>query len=172
MATYDLSFIDIYCGWPGSVHDARVLRESPLFDNAESDPMDLFPENRYLLGDSAYPLLPWLLVPFKDYGYLGHKQRRYNARQSGSRQVVENAFGLLKGRFRQLRCLDMQIEFVPSFVTACCVLHNICLKNNESGEEFFSVDEDFDIPAVDSNCFVNSVTATNKRESIAQKLME
>jgi hypothetical protein len=31
-----LLFTDLYVGWPGSVHDARVFRRSPLAANLES----------------------------------------------------------------------------------------------------------------------------------------
>ena len=40
-------------GWPGSVHDARVFRNSPLYQSAEHE---LFHGDTHLLGDSAYPL--------------------------------------------------------------------------------------------------------------------
>lgn len=40
-------------GWPGSVHDARVFRNSPLYQSAEHE---LFQGDTHLLGDSAYPL--------------------------------------------------------------------------------------------------------------------
>jgi len=41
--------VDVYAGWPGSVHDARVWRNSPLSRILPSLPPDL-----HLLGDSAY----------------------------------------------------------------------------------------------------------------------
>ena len=51
------------------------------------------------MGDTAYPNLPYLLVPFKDKGHLTAAQKKYNTVHSAIRVKVENAFGLLKGRF-------------------------------------------------------------------------
>ena len=41
--------------------------------------------------------------------------------------VVENAFGHLKGRWRcLLKRNDTATYNVPTLITACCVLHNVC----------------------------------------------
>nr|XP_050040788.1 uncharacterized protein LOC126537743 [Dermacentor andersoni] len=56
-------FLDVVIGFPGSAHDARVLRESTFFEEAAAKCGDF-----YILGDSAYPLLPWLMTPYKDNG--------------------------------------------------------------------------------------------------------
>ena len=41
--------------------------------------------------------------------------------------VVENAFGCLKGRWRcLLKRNDAATEDIPTIITTCCVLHNIC----------------------------------------------
>ena len=51
-------------GWPGSVHDARVFRNSPLYQSAEHE---LFQGDTHLLGDSAYPLQRCILVFIYQY---------------------------------------------------------------------------------------------------------
>lgn len=53
----DMRFINIYCGEPGSLHDARVFRRSLLYEIAVDKNL-LFPSHTFLLGDSAYPCLP------------------------------------------------------------------------------------------------------------------
>jgi len=52
--------------------------------------------------------------------------------------LVERALGLLKGRWRRLKCLEMEaVEEIPSVVSAGCVLHNFCLLADEGDIEQF-----------------------------------
>jgi hypothetical protein len=69
-------FIDVYCGEPGSIHDTRLLRKSALYSKAQEN-RNVFGEY-FLLGDSAYPSLNWLVPPFKDNGALTPNQRLFN----------------------------------------------------------------------------------------------
>ena len=124
-----MKFIDIVVGWPGSVHDARVFRNSPMFLHAH----ETFPPGFYILGDSGYPLQEWCLVPFKSTGYnsLTHEQRRFNKRLSQTRVVVERAFGLLKQRWRSMHRLHVQTSTrAIAMIEAACVLHNYGLRND------------------------------------------
>src|ERR1043165_8570489 len=83
----------------------------------------------HLLGDSAYPLKPCIMVPYKDNGHLNADQKRYNICHSSSRVVIEHAFARLKGKFRRLKYLDMsKLDFVSVVVVAACTLHNVILK--------------------------------------------
>ena len=52
----DRFFTDVYCAFPGSVHDALVLRNSPLQEACKNNETDMFPGDSYIMGDTAYPL--------------------------------------------------------------------------------------------------------------------
>eukprot|EP00064_Thunnus_orientalis_P015068 superscaffoldBa00002727_g15117 len=74
MADHRLWFWDINGGWPGKVYDARVSCNSSLYKRGQSG--TLFPNitERFtgvdmavvMLGDAAYPLLPWLVKPYPE----------------------------------------------------------------------------------------------------------
>jgi len=115
----------------GSVHDARVFRLSALQEYIH-DP-NKFPNNTHLIGDAAYKLHQHLLVPYSDNGHLTRHQKNYNYCHSSTRMVIERAFGLLKGRWRSLlnNLAINRMDFTPYHILACCVLHNICLLNND-----------------------------------------
>ena len=127
-------FIDVYVGWPGRVHDARVFANSSLYQRGQSG--NLLPDWKeeiagkevpiVLLGDPSYPLLPWLMKAYPNNGRLTPEQKRYNYRLSKARVVVEHCYGRLKGRWRcLLKRLDVDVSDAPELIAACCVLHNI-----------------------------------------------
>lgn len=125
-------FIDVFAGTPGRVHDARVFRTSPIFINlTENEAEATISPTEHLLGDSAYPLSPFLITPYRDNGHLTVPQVTFNTRMSSVRVLIEQAFGLLKCKFRRLKYLDMaRIDMVPAVIVAACVLHNIILRND------------------------------------------
>ena len=67
-------FLDPYIGWPGKVYDAQVFVNSSLYCKAVNG--TLLPDWKQqsfgvqvplvLLGDPAYPALPWLKKPYPE----------------------------------------------------------------------------------------------------------
>uniref|UniRef100_A0A8C3I585 DDE Tnp4 domain-containing protein n=1 Tax=Chrysemys picta bellii TaxID=8478 RepID=A0A8C3I585_CHRPI len=135
-------FTNINVGWSGKVHDARVFRHSGLFRKLEEG--TFFPDQKItvgdvempivILGDPAYPLMPWLMKPYT--GSLDSSQDLFNYRLSKCQMVVECAFGCLKARWCSLLTRsDLSEKNIPIVTAACCALHNIC----ESKGEMFMV---------------------------------
>ena len=125
-------FIDAVAGFPGSTHDARVLRNSNLYQEAEQD--NILQELRiniggeeirpYLVGNSAYPQAPWFIKPFPE-GTNDPDEKTFNKELSRARVTVERAFGILKGRWRALgKRLDSSLPFAIKTTIACIVIHN------------------------------------------------
>ncbi|KAH7954065.1 hypothetical protein HPB49_015317 [Dermacentor silvarum] len=100
--------------------------------------------NRYhILGDAAYPIREHLLTPFKNYGNMTQAKSKYNTCHASTRVVIENAFALLKQRFRQLRYIEFTtVDKITQFIVGCCVLHNICLDNGDIDVEDLLTDEE------------------------------
>lgn len=120
-----MKILDLFVGYPGSVHDSRVFRNSPLKNNLEEKCGRYF-----LLGDSGYPLQNNLLTPYKDRGNLTRSQQNYNIQLARNRYVIEHCFGILKQKFRQLYHIKIRhIRFIVHFIRAACVLHNIALED-------------------------------------------
>lgn len=134
-----MKILNCYTGWPGCVHDARVLRNSGLYHKAEAG--ELIIPNFYILGDSAYPLRNWLVTPFKNVGQLTRQQIKFNQRLSSVRQNVERAFGHLKGRFRRLRDVPLHSHReICTLIYSSCVLHNLCIQYNDDIDGFVEQD--------------------------------
>ncbi|XP_034075266.1 putative nuclease HARBI1 [Gymnodraco acuticeps] len=126
-------FLDVFIGYPGSVHDARVLRNSPIFCQALFPPAGWF-----LLGDGGYPCLEkpvGLLTPYKVPR--GQVQARFNRHHARARSVVERAFGRMKARWRAtlFKALEVSPSFAPDIIACCAFLHNLCIDMNDVLED-------------------------------------
>ncbi|KAK0142685.1 Protein ALP1-like [Merluccius polli] len=117
---------NVCVGYTGSVHDSRVLKNSPLYLEKQ------YPQPGYcLIGDGWYPCLSYpmtLMTPYHQ-PLRNQLQAAYNSRLTKARGVVERAFGILKTRWRAifLKTLEVDILFVPEVILCCTILHNICL---------------------------------------------
>ena len=112
-------FLDFAAGYPGSLHDARVYRNSFLYQRASNEELLREPVERignrnihpYLVGDSAYPISPWLMKPYPE-ATRNPGEITFNKELSSARVAIECAFGRLKSRWRILqKWLDSRITF-------------------------------------------------------------
>ena len=156
--------------WPGSVHDARMYRESNLsrkFQEGELHSehiIDLIllclckiAQSLYLiagqfdgwiLGDRGYPCLPMLITPYPNPA--PGPQTTLNRAHSRTRVKIENTFGILKSRFQCLRGLRVCPERACDIIVACAVLHNIATLRKEMPPPFDPFLEEEHIPQMDS----------------------
>ncbi|KAH7961088.1 hypothetical protein HPB52_001893 [Rhipicephalus sanguineus] len=125
----DRLFLDVFCGPPGHCHDSNVYELS--FVSAKL-PVICEAGRFHIIADAAYPLREYIMTPYRDHGHMTVEEKRFNYRLSRTRVRIENAFGVLKSRFRQLLYLEFHTpERSTKFMLACCVLHNICIMNGE-----------------------------------------
>ena len=149
--------MDVAAGFPGSMHDAQVLRNSIIYEKAEhgeilaAGPIHRVGGNEiqpYLVGDSAYPLSPWLQKPFPE-GTREPDEIQFNQELSSVRVQVECAFGILKSRWRILMGMEeSKVQLISKIILACAVLHNFCILH---GDEWKENDENNDHDQGDNN---------------------
>jgi hypothetical protein len=133
----DGKFLDITVGWPGSVNDTRVLRNSEIYSkvragewlSGSSKLVGGVEVAQYIVGDAGYPGLYWLVIPYPE-DQLPDIRNRFNYFHSSTRIIVKIAFGRLKGIWRILlrRIYKPDLNFLPTMVGAGAVLYNIMLQ--------------------------------------------
>lgn len=89
----------------------------------------------YILGNKGYLLLPWLRILHKQNANVQHilLEAFYNRQLSRGRNVVENAFGILKKTFKKLLLKsNLHITFLPNVNIFLCMLYNLILDGGEA----------------------------------------
>ncbi|KAL0418127.1 UNVERIFIED_CONTAM: protein ALP1-like, partial [Sesamum radiatum] len=133
----DLRFQDIVAGYPGKMNDSSVLQSSNFFKQCQKgeklngNKASLSKETElreYIVGDSGFPLLPWLVTPYQGKE-LSEAKVEFNKRLLATHSVAQKALARLKEVWRMIRG-DMwrpDKHKLPRFVLVCCILHNIVI---------------------------------------------
>ena len=145
-------------GFPGSIHDSRMLDHSWIPEVAHFGKILNFPvttiENDirvkpYLTGDPAYSLTPYCMKPYS-YHTKVKENKYFNYQLSRARSVIESAFGVLKVKWRILNsCMEVSPMQASKIFIVCCILHNILQIRGEDYEDVIEAEEpDNNIPFI------------------------
>ena len=157
-------FTSINTGPPGSLHDSAHFKSLELYRKVEEGIMGGFHDDLltwgkglvfppYMVADRGYPLLSWCITPFK-MGHMGlpltKEETWFNRKHSSTRMSVERGFGILKARFKEMGTKSsLTLDFLPTIVHVCCVLHNILLASKNRTLDQILVD--CNLPPMDDN---------------------
>lgn len=133
--------------YPGSVHDSAIWQVSEIrnflltnYNHGDS--------SSHLIGDSGYPLEPFLYTPFA-VAEPNSPEHKYNVAHRSSRNVIERTNGVAKTKFRCLlehRVLHYSPDKACIIIYAGVILHNIITKHRvpeiPNSDDEFSDGED------------------------------
>lgn len=114
----------------------NVPQNEPIYQHTEPMPY-------VIVADAAFPLKTYLLKPYSKAKLVNNDSNKvFNYRLSRARRTVENAFGILRARFRVFQGpMQVQPDMADKIVQAACSLHNYL--RIENSQEF---DENFENP--------------------------
>ncbi|KAL7118920.1 hypothetical protein ACP275_02G030900 [Erythranthe tilingii] len=150
VADHKKIFWDVCVKAPGGFDDATHFRDSLLYNRLISG--DIIwdkavtvrgqPVRPYIVGDWCFPMLSFLLTPFS-YNRTGTPaQNAFDEGLMKGRKSVEEAIGLLKGRWKILQDMNVGLNHAPQTIVACCVLHNLCQIAREPEPEIWKEPEE------------------------------
>lgn len=154
LSSADRRIIYAYVGNPGVMSDSTLYERSKLHHLIQSGMwcgqdipsmkiggVDIRP---YIMGDGAFALTPRLMKTCSRSEMESSAQlAEWEKIASATRKPVECAFGMLKNRFTTLMngvMLEHEDDAVY-FITACIILHNMCIDIGDDDFEFTIPDE-------------------------------
>ena len=137
---HNKKILNLTCNAPGSTHDSRLLKRSRIYSEYQAGRAlpnmhlqldgDLGEIPLVTVGDSAFSQHAWLLKAYPNPRE-DQKKRYFNTKLCAARVVTENAYGMLKGRFRILYRCEAKLRNVKYILMACVMLHNLCITRND-----------------------------------------
>ncbi|XP_068669110.1 protein ALP1-like [Aristolochia californica] len=176
----DMRFRDIVTGWPGSMNDSLMLKNSGFYNLCEngkrlngkkielSEGSEL---REYVIGDVGFPLLPWLVTPYpgKD---LPHSKSDFNRRHFATRMVAHRALARLKDMWRIVRGVMWRPDKhkLPRIILVCCLLHNIVIDLEDEVQDEMPLSHHHDVSYRQQVCDSIDKKAFVLRDKLSQYL--
>lgn len=137
--------LSIAAGFLGEKSDSQILKASTLCEDIEDGTLLNAPStdnagvNQYLVGDSGYPLLPWLMVPFSEAAP-GSVEGNFNEVHGLMRLTALRTEASLRNWGVLSKPVKEEVKMAVAYMGACSILHNSLLMR----EDFSALATGFD----------------------------
>lgn len=173
----DMKFRDIVTGWPGKMKDWLVFQNSnfcKLCDKGErlnGKKVEICKGSEireYIVGDSGYPLLPYLVIPYEGKD-LPESKVEFNQRHSATRLVAQRALTRLKETWRIIQGVMWRPDKhrLPRIILVCCLLHNIAIDMEDEVQDNLPFSPDHDSGYHQEICGTTDMEGANLRDKLA-----
>ncbi|CAM8958511.1 unnamed protein product [Rhodiola kirilowii] len=177
---HDMRFHDIVTGFPGRMDDSSVLHQSGIFHlcqerkilNGKTVLLTEASELReYLVGDSGYPLLPWLMTPYQGKD-ISNSRLEFNKRHFATRMVAQRALKRLKDMWKIIQGVMWRPDKhkLPSIILVCCLLHNIIIDMGDEVQDEMPLSCDHDTGYRQQICETVDKKAFSQRDRLRRYL--
>jgi len=136
----------------------------------------------YYLCDGGYTNGKGFLSPYRGYRYWLKdwrgdnpsprcKEELFNMRHARARNVIERAFGLLKGRWGILRSSSWySVKIHNRIISACCLIHNFIRREMEVDPLDIDIEEQMEYQHENIDVIESSEEWTTWRDELAQSM--
>ncbi|KAF7823571.1 protein ALP1-like [Senna tora] len=173
----DMRFRDIVTGWPGKMKDWLVFESSNFYKlcdkgerlNGRKLKLSGGSEIReYIVGDSGYPLLPYLVVPY-DGKELSEPKMEFNKRHFATRMIAQRALTRLKEMWRIIQGVMWRPDKhkLPRIILVCCLLHNIVIDMEDEVQDELSLSHNHDNGYHQLICGAVDVNGASLRDNLS-----
>ncbi|KAK6935916.1 Harbinger transposase-derived nuclease domain [Dillenia turbinata] len=173
----NMKFRDVVTGWPGKMSDDMVLRSSNFFKLCDkgkklngkkmelSEGLEL---GEYIVGDSGFPLLPWLMTPYQGKE-LSEYKTEFNKRHFATRVVAQRALARLKEMWRIIQGVMWRPDKhkLPRIIFVCCLLHNIIIDMEDDMQDEMPLSHHHDTGYRQQVCESVNKTASILRDKLS-----
>lgn len=174
----DMRFRDLITGWPGKMKDSLVFENSNFYKLCQMGERlngkklrlpDGSEIREYIIGDSGYPLLPYLVVPYEGKELSEPAKVDFNKRHFATRMVAQRALARLKDMWRIIQGLMWRPDKhkLPRIIMVCCLLHNIVIDMKDEVQDELSLSHNHDSGYHQLTCGDVDVNGASLRDNLS-----
>lgn len=153
-------FLAVTIGVSAESNNCNIFKSSQLGKAILTE--NAIPKQYHIIGDATYDLHLNVMVPYPGV-QLTAEQDLHNTRHSSTLMAIERAFGDLRSRWMCLESLNCDLILGSRIITACAILHNICIVNGDTASTARQ-------EPVSINVRLNVSSPGSKRDAVANHL--